>query len=173
MREKNKEELWKELTSQRKDKEAKFTDFVKEWRQLQEEKFSREEETEAEKNLLHKGENMIKSENRLRKNRQFLFIYKHGQASHTRTLSVVFVKTKTQPNKIGFSVSKKVGKSVVRSKVKRRMTEAFNQIQKHVDTNFNYVFIAKPEIVEITFFEIVGEMKRVLKKAKLYNEEIS
>ena len=116
---------------------------------------------------------MIKSENRLRKNRQFLFIYKHGQASHTRTLSVVFVKTKTQPNKIGFSVSKKVGKSVVRSKVKRRMTEAFNQIQKNVDTNFNYVFIAKPEIVDITFFEIVEEMKRVLKKAKLYNEEIS
>ena len=113
---------------------------------------------------------MIKSENRLRKNRQFLFIYKHGQASHTRTLSVVFVKTKTQPNKIGFSVSKKVGKSVVRSKVKRRMTEAFNQIQKNVDTN---LFIAKPEIVEITFFEIVEEMKRVLKKAKLYNEEIS
>ena len=32
---------------------------------------------------------------------------------------------------------------------------------------------AKPEIVEITFFEIVEEMKRVLKKAKLYNEEIS
>lgn len=116
---------------------------------------------------------MIKSENRLRKNRQFLFIYKHGQASHTHTLSVVFVKTKSQPNKIGFSVSKKVGKSVVRSKVKRRMTEAFNQIQKNVDTNFNYVFIAKPEIVEITFFEIVEEMKRVLKKAKLYNEEIS
>ena len=53
------------------------------------------------------------------------------------------------------------------------MTEAFNQIQKNVDTNFNYVFIAKPEIVEITFFEIVEEMKRVLKKAKLYNEEIS
>ena len=116
---------------------------------------------------------MIKSENRLRKNRQFLFIYKHGQASHTHTLSVVFVKTKSQPNKIGFSVSKKVGKSVVRSKVKRRMTEAFNQIQKNVDTNFNYVFIAKPEIVEIKFFEIVEEMKRVLKKAKLYNEEIS
>ena len=53
------------------------------------------------------------------------------------------------------------------------MTEAFNQIQKCVDPNFNYVFIAKPEIVEITFFEIVEEMKRVLKKAKLYNEEIS
>lgn len=116
---------------------------------------------------------MIKSENRLRKNRQFLFIYKHGQAAHSRTLSVVFAKTKNQPNKIGFSVSKKVGKSVVRSKVKRRMTEAFNQIQKYVDTNFNYVFVAKPEIVDLTFFEIVDEMKKVLKKAKLFNEENS
>lgn len=114
---------------------------------------------------------MIKSENRLRKNRQFLFIYKHGQAFHVRTLSVVFVKTKTKPNKIGFSVSKKVGKSVVRSKVKRRLTEAFNKIQKNVDTDFNYVFIAKPEIVDLTYFEILDEMKKVLKKAKLFHEE--
>lgn len=114
---------------------------------------------------------MIKSENRLRKNRQFLFIYKHGQASHVRSMSVVFVKTKTQPNKIGFSVSKKVGKSVVRSKVKRRMTEAFNRLQKNIDTNFNYVFIAKPEIVDLTFFEIVEDMKKVLKKAKVFHEE--
>lgn len=100
-----------------------------------------------------------------------MFIYKHGQAFHVRTLSVVFVKTKTQPNKIGFSVSKKVGKSVVRSKVKRRLTEAFNKIQKNVDTDFNYVFIAKPEIVDLTYFEILEEMKKVLKKAKMFHEE--
>ncbi len=113
---------------------------------------------------------MIKSENRLRKNRQFLYIYKHGQASHTSTLSVVYHKTKTQPYKVGFSVSKKVGKSVVRSKVKRRMTEAFNQLQKNIDIGFNYVFIAKPEIVALSFFELLEQMRRALKKANLINE---
>ena len=113
---------------------------------------------------------MIKKQHRLRKNKHFQYIYRKGLSKQTRCLTVVFVKTHIQPFKVGFSVTKKVGKSVVRSRVKRVMTEAFNQILWQVNINYNYIFVAKPEILELSVVEIAKEMKTCLKKANLLNE---
>lgn len=120
---------------------------------------------------------MIKKEHRLRKNKHFQYIYRKGQTKQSGAMSVVFVRTHIQPFKVGFSVTKKVGKSVVRSRVKRLMTEAFNQIQKTEETgsavlnkNFNYIFVAKPSIVGLPLESVKKEMKICLKKANLINE---
>lgn len=111
---------------------------------------------------------MIPKTNRLKKNKQFSFIYKHGQTKHTSLLSLSFVKTKFKPYKIGFTVSKKIGKSVIRSKVKRRLREAFRAIMPFVNINYNYIVIARPEIASATFDEIKCALISVLKKAGLY-----
>lgn len=112
---------------------------------------------------------MLKKENRLRKNKQFNFIYKHGEAKHTAFLSVVFTKTKGA-FKVGFSVSKKVGKSVVRNKVKRRLRECFKSLIPVVNKNYNYIFIAKNGISELNFLAIKEQMISVLKKANKLND---
>ena len=114
---------------------------------------------------------MIKRENRLKKNRHFNYIYKHGTSVRCGCVAVVYIKTKTKPFKVGFSVSNKIGKSVVRNKVKRQMREAFNQIVKLVDRRFNYIFVAKDGIIEKNFFEIKQNMISVVKKAGLLNEQ--
>ena len=113
-----------------------------------------------------KEEKMLPKEHRLQKNRHFNYIYKHGNSKHAKTLSVVFVKTKFQPYKVGFTVSKKVGKSVVRSKVKRRLREAFKKM--NADKNFNYIFIAREGIDLQTYVEIEATMKELLIRAGLY-----
>ena len=64
---------------------------------------------------------MIKSINRLRKNKHFKYVYKHGETKGYKLLLLTFVKSKISEPKVGFSVSKKIGKSVVRNKVKRRI----------------------------------------------------
>ena len=111
---------------------------------------------------------MIKKENRLKKNKHFKYIYKHGEAKHTSIVSVCFVKTKYKPNKVGFSVSKKIGKSHVRNKVKRRMSGAYMEFCSNVDKNHNYIFIAKNGIEHCTYLQIKQYMIDSLKKAKLY-----
>lgn len=122
---------------------------------------------------------MIKKEHRLRKNKHFQYIYRKGQTKQSGAMSVVYVRTHIQPFKVGFSVTKKVGKSVVRSRVKRLMTEAFNQIYNTQDKttgcgvlnkNFNYIFVAKPSIVGLPLESVKKEMKICLKKANLINE---
>lgn len=111
---------------------------------------------------------MIKNENRLRKNKHFRYIYKHGESKSYKCLSVVFVKTKFKPFKVGFCVTKKIGKSVVRNKVKRRLRECFCELSSQLNTNYNYIFVAKSGIELLDYKQIKQNMQELLKKCGLY-----
>ena len=113
---------------------------------------------------------MIKRENRLKKNKHFNYIYKHGNSVRANCIVIIYSKTKFKNFKVGFSVSNKIGKSVVRNKVKRRMREAFNQIAPLVNTKFNYIFVARDGIAEKSFLEIKDHMFNAVKKAELLND---
>ena len=116
---------------------------------------------------------MLDKQNRLKKNRQFNFIYRKGQAKHTKFLSLVFAPSKLTDIKVGFSVSKKIGKSVVRSKVKRRLRAIVREMLPSLEKNYNYIFIAKEGIEVVDFDNLKNEVKAVLKKASLINEKNS
>lgn len=105
---------------------------------------------------------------RLRKNRHFQYIYRKGATVHSRFITLVYAKTKIQPFKVGFSVSKKVGKSVVRSKVKRYLKSSFVLLGDSLPKDFNFIFVAKPGIEDLSFTQAKNEMasliSRLLKK---------
>ena len=113
---------------------------------------------------------MLSKENRLKKNKHFNYIYKHGQGLRVGVVSLVYLKAKVKPFKVGFSVSNKIGKAVVRNKVKRRMREAFSELIPLVDRRYNYVFIAKEGITDKDYAAIKNNMMAVIKKAGLLNE---
>ena len=61
----------------------------------------------------------------LKKNFQFRHVYNRGKSIANRHLVLYMVKNGTQGNKLGISVSKKVGNAVTRNLVKRRLRECF------------------------------------------------
>lgn len=113
---------------------------------------------------------MLKKEHRLTKNKYFNYIYKKGKTQASQHLVLYYAKTKFQPFKVGFSVSNKIGKSTVRSKIKRRLRESFKFFIDKVDNNFNYVIVAKVGIHEIDFQQIKSELHSLLKKADKISE---
>ena len=65
----------------------------------------------------------------LKRNKEFRHVYRKGQSKATRQLVLVYAragaKQQKPPIRVGFSVSKKLGNSVVRNRVKRRLRESF------------------------------------------------
>lgn len=113
---------------------------------------------------------MLKKENRLKKNKHFNYIYKKGQGLKLGCISLVYIKAKVKPFKVGFSVSNKIGKATVRNKVKRRMRESFAQIIPMIDRRYNYIFVAKDGIQNLSFEQIKDNIINIVKKAGLWNE---
>ncbi len=110
---------------------------------------------------------MLSSKNRLKKRKEFNYIYKKGTVIHAPDFSVHFVRAYKKYPQIGISVSKQVGNSVVRSRVKRIISEACRLNIAHFDVK-NYVFTAKPSIVNKKSTDIETQLVNMLKKNKLY-----
>ena len=61
----------------------------------------------------------------LKKNHQFRFVYQYGKSYANRYLVMYVKENGTERNRIGISVSKKVGNSVVRHRVTRLIRESY------------------------------------------------
>jgi len=113
---------------------------------------------------------MLKKDNRLKKKKEFNYIYKKGEVAHSSSFTLHFVRAFKPYPQIGISVSKHVGNSVVRSRVKRIISEACRlNIEKFAVKN--YVISAKEVAKEKTSKEIEQEILRILKKNNLLKED--
>ena len=112
---------------------------------------------------------MLKKINRLKKKKEFNYIYKKGEVAHSSSFIIHYVKAFKPYAQIGISVSKQVGNSVIRSRVKRIISEACRlNIEKFAVKN--YVITAKECAKEKTSNDIELELLRVLKKNNLIKE---
>lgn len=102
---------------------------------------------------------------RIRKNGQFHYVFRKGKSMGTNLLSLVYVRAgKLQ---VGFAVNKKVGHAVVRNRVKRRLRECFRQQIPSLKNGF-YVFVARPEAADATYWQLEQAMRSLLKRHGLY-----
>ena len=114
---------------------------------------------------------MLNKTNRLKKKKEFNFIYKKGTVLHSHNFLIHYVRAYRPYAQIGISVSKQVGNSVVRSRVKRIISEACRlNIEKFAVKN--YVFNAHEVAKEKTSKDIELEILRVLKKNNLLRENV-
>ena len=115
---------------------------------------------------------------RLKKNFEFLTIYRRGKSFANDILVLYILRNKKnkdtnnkQYNKIGVSVSKKVGNSVVRSRCKRLISESFRLNYDHITKGYDFIFIARNPLKDKNYFEVEKAMINLFKKAGLYNNE--
>ena len=74
-------------------------------------------------------------------------------------------------NRLGLSVSKKVGGAVKRNRAKRIIRAAYGEIREELKTGFLLVVSAKPEIEGKTSVEVLKEMRYAMKKLDMLKEK--
>lgn len=108
---------------------------------------------------------MLEERNRLKKRKEFAYLYNNGNAKHTANLTVVYLPTKNRALKIGFSLSKKVGKAHTRNLVKRRLRVIVRELVPSMPDNYNVVIIGKAGVETLTFDQLSQETSLLLQKA--------
>lgn len=82
--------------------------------------------------------------------------------------------TKNPIIRVGYTASKKVGNAVKRNKAKRRLREAVRQVMSSLGhKNHDYVFIARTDTVNLSYQELIRDMKWSLKRLHKKNDENS
>lgn len=110
---------------------------------------------------------------KVRKNAEFQQVYRRGR-SFANHLLVLYVFKRRQNrlngipyNRLGVSVSKKVGKSVVRSRVKRLISESYRLKKEDFIKGYDFVIIARVSSHDKSYAEINKSLIHVFKKAGL------
>ncbi|GAA0071839.1 ribonuclease P protein component [Clostridium sardiniense] len=117
---------------------------------------------------------------RLKKNNEFRMVYRRGKSLANNLLVLYTYNNRNNKNsdnefynKVGVSVSKKVGNSVVRSRSKRLIMESYRLNEASIKKGFDFIFIARNNMKDKSFNEVERAMMNLFKKAGLYNEESS
>jgi len=85
-------------------------------------------------------------EKRLLSNRQFKAVLAHGIRSRNELFTLYIAENDKGQARLGISVRRSSGKSVVRNRIKRLVREAFRQSQDMLPVGFDYLVLVSPEL---------------------------
>jgi ribonuclease P protein component len=107
---------------------------------------------------------------KLRNSQEFRRVYEHGQRFHTPYFSAFILRTDSGEKRIGITVTRKIGKAVVRNRCKRRLREVMLKYYRTAiasvlsSPGYDLVINAKSELVEADFLRIEESFACVIRK---------
>lgn len=112
----------------------------------------------------------MKKKFRIKKNKDFQIVFKQGKSFANRQFIIYVLKKNEQSAfRIGLSVSKKIGNSVMRNRIKRRIRQSFFELKDFIKEENDYVIIARKPAAEMEFHEIKSSLIHLLKLSKVLN----
>ncbi len=109
----------------------------------------------------------MKAINRLKKNEDFRRVYQKKRSMANKLLVIYVLKNEYGHNRIGFTVSKKVGKSVTRNRVKRLLRESYRLNEKKILQGYDIIFVARNTTSKASYREIESAMLHLFRRMKL------
>jgi len=89
----------------------------------------------------------------LRKKSDFEIVYKGGERYVDKSFVVISFKNGLEHNRFGVSVSKRMGKAVIRNKLKRRLREFYRLSKPAQTVGWDIIVICRWGLKNRTFYE--------------------
>jgi len=104
----------------------------------------------------------------IRKNSEFRAVYRKGKSFSNYLLVLYVNRNKSDFNRLGVSVSKKVGNSVTRNRIKRLIKECYRHNTEGINKGYDLIFIARNSAKGKSYKEIEKSLINLFNKAGLY-----
>ncbi len=106
----------------------------------------------------------MKFSSSLKLNHIFRRLYRTN--GHANSYLVLYAKkNRTGKNRVGFTVSKKLGKAVVRNRVRRRLREAYRLNEDQFQPGWDIVVVARSRAVDASFQKLNQSLLSLAEKA--------
>lgn len=89
----------------------------------------------------------------LKKNHQFRTVFQKGRSRADRYFVMYVLENGEEYNRIGISVSKKVGNSIVRHRVTRLVRESYRLQEAMFNSGLDIVIVARKSAASVDFHE--------------------
>lgn len=90
----------------------------------------------------------------IKKNEEFRYVYQNGKSYANKYLVMYICKNGREESRLGISVSKKVGNSVVRHRLARLIRESCRLNREKFHSGWDIVIVVRPTAKGKNYFEI-------------------
>lgn len=109
----------------------------------------------------------LKFSESLKSNRDFQFVYKNGKSYANKYLVMYVSDNHSDMNRLGISVSKKVGNSVVRHHLCRLIRESYRLHEEVFNSGLDIVVVVRTSASDVRFAEIESALLHLGKLHKI------
>lgn len=106
----------------------------------------------------------------LKNTNQFKIVYNNGKSYVNRDLVMYLRKNDSGTNRLGISVSKKVGNSVVRHRVTRLIRESYRLNEEKLLQGYDIVVVARANAKDKNYFDICRAFLHLAKLHRIVEE---
>jgi ribonuclease P protein component len=115
---------------------------------------------------LSRGGESFPKRARLTQRSEFLSLSRHGRRVHTSHFVILSKANDAEQNRLGVTVTTRVGNAVVRNRIKRVVREFFRRRKEPILHGQDIVVIAKSGAEELSFGDVAAELDTALSQGK-------